>query len=250
MASHRHAGNTLNRKKEEAGGRMSGKADQDIMQLEEHAKQHAVAVKDVASDVMKPLVVGYTGETFCKRPVVLVKKEPGIFGTSGGRARLERFTLHNGIVNHCDIGSGGKPSPYWAVLDAASDLHDKFTKEQIVERAVKTLGEDTPDIRKACSFAWDVLKTHMRHKTKRDVGMSHMVDHVDGRHTMSIRGRRQDETLEFFMAGKEPVVRSKVSVKQRKVAVVAKVPASVEAEEPHPAEHERPLKTVVVKDPS
>ena len=80
--------------------------------------------------------------------------------------------------------------------------------------------------------------------------MSHMVDHVDGRHMMSMRGRRQDETLEFFMAGKEPVVRNKVSVKQRKVAVAPKVVEPVEADENHPAEHEKPLKTVIVKDPS
>ena len=220
------------------------------METVDETKLKPVDVKLVESEPMRPYVVGTTGEKFCGRLIVVVRKVGGIFGTkASNRERLERFTIHNGIINHCDIPLGGEPSPYWAILDAASDLKERFTKEQVIERAMTTLGNRGE--RKACSIAWDVLKTHIRHKSKRNVGMSHMIDHIEGRHLMSIRGRQAHETLAYFMGEQSSDTQvTKVENKPRKVvAKKDEVVAIVSQNEIGPGVGEEPLKTVVLQEP-
>lgn len=149
----------------------------------------------IESEAMRSYVLGMTGENYHGRPVVLVKLKEGMFGTNC-KSKIIKATLHNGILNQCAIRSGGA-TPYWAVLDAMSDLKKEFTKEQVVEKAVSTLKIEKSD--KACGIAFDVLKTHYSHPKKKDCAMSHVVDSTC-EDKMFIRGRSTEETQSYFDA--------------------------------------------------
>lgn len=157
----------------------------------------------IDGEVVPSLVDGSTGETYLGREVVVFRRPPGLFGTCKDRKENKRrLTLCRGIVNQCALMN--PPTPYWAVLDAMSELKDGFTKLQVVERAVVVVGEAK---RAACGFAWDVLRNHHRHARKRNEGMSHMIDVLpDGR--LAIRARCADETLQYFAAEAERRERS------------------------------------------
>ena len=152
---------------------------------------------EVAGDVL-----GYTGEEYRGRKVVAFRKHPEVFGgVPMRRAVTVRLTLHKGILNHMELRSGkGVPTPYWAVMDAASDLKSGFTTEQVLIRALGILGDDSR--LDACRIAWYVLKSHHTHPKERYRGMSYMVDEAaDG--TVGIRGRKAGEAV----VGGAPVAR-------------------------------------------
>jgi hypothetical protein len=147
----------------------------------------------IEGEIVKPLVMGSTGETYHGREVVVFKHTPGLFGTrKEGKERIHRFTLHNGLVNQCSLQD--TPTPYWAVLDSMIDCKANFARKDVIEKAVKIVGEDK---RKACEMAWDVLRNHQRHARKCNAGMAYMIDSISGG-KLSIRARSDYETLQYF----------------------------------------------------
>jgi hypothetical protein len=171
----------------------------------ERVELQAVDPGDIDSEPVRGDVLGYTGEMYCGRPVVLFLKRPEVFGCEPlKRESKVRLTLHNGILNHMEVGDLSRsPTPYWAVLDAASDLKSGFTVEQVLSRALTTVGDDNQ--LNACRICWYVLKSHQTHPKQRYRGMSFIFEEEksDGRKLMSIRGRRADETHEFFDEGRK-----------------------------------------------
>jgi len=153
---------------------------------------------EVGGKVMPPLVMGYAGKEYHGRKVVAVKRVAGIFGTKAGeRGGPQLCTLRDGIVNQCSMKE--PPTPYWAALDAASGLKSGFTREQVVDEAMKLLGKGVS--RKGVEIAWDVLKNHQYHPRKKDCGMGFVVDQPPGRSSlMSIRPRDEGETQTYFEA--------------------------------------------------
>ena len=192
----------------------------------DESKLVAVAAEEVESDVMRPDVLGKTGETYCGRTVVVVRRRPGVFGGTGRGERLKRYTLHKGVLNMSDFSFERPPTVYWAVLDAISEIKADFTKSDVVAMAVKTLsanGGEGSD--KAAGVAFDVLKTHTTHPTKRGSGMCHMVDEVpdkkrEGERVMRVRARRADETLSKVIAVKSAVESARSSGKPARTEVV------------------------------
>lgn len=145
---------------------------------------------EVAGDVL-----GYTGEEYRGRKVVAFRKHPEVFGgVPMKREAVVRLTLHKGILNHMELRAGQEvPTPYWAVMDAASELKGGFTTEEVLIRALAILGDDSK--LDACRIAWYVLKSHHTHPKERYRGMSYMVEEAgDGK--MGVRGRRAGEAVE------------------------------------------------------
>ena len=171
-----------------------------------------VEAGDISSTPVRGYVMGYTGEVYCGRPVIMFKKCPEVFGCIKlKRSNLVRLTLHNGIINHMEIGDMSRgPTPYWAVLDAVSELGSGFTTEQVLSRALIVVGDDSQ--LGACRVAWYVLKSHQTHPKQRDRGMSFIIEEVrdGGKKSLRIRGRTGDESHEFYEATREVKV-SKVS---------------------------------------
>jgi hypothetical protein len=172
-----------------------------------------VACEAIQGDILGMIPEGQGfSSVYCGRPVVLLALRPQLFGKevvlprNDGKVTTRRVTVHNGILNHCDLDEDA-PSPYWSVLDAMSDLQ-QFNKAMVVERACKLHGEKrlrskyptVESFAKACSIAYDVLKTHHWHQRKRHAGMSHMVHDCGSlnKGLSEIRGRLAHESLEFF----------------------------------------------------
>ena len=153
---------------------------------------------EVKGKVMPGLVMGAELVPVRGRKVIWVRRVPGIFGTrEGGRSNPQRCTLRDGFVNQCDMHD--PPTPYWAAFDAASGFKGEFTREQVVEEAVKALGKGAQP--KAVGIAWDVLKNHQHHPRKRDCGMGFVVDTLPGG-KMRLRPRDEAETQQYFEAQK------------------------------------------------
>jgi len=140
------------------------------------------------------------------RPIVVLVLRPQVFGREVVLARsVRRVTLHGGILNHCEMDE--HPSPYWAILDAMSDLK-KFNKAGAIKQAVKLHGAGRnkskyPTLASyaaAGNWAYDVLKTHQVHPRKCHAGMTHMVQDCGSadKGMSEIRGRRAHETFEYF----------------------------------------------------
>jgi hypothetical protein len=148
----------------------------------------------VECDTVRPMIKGRIHDTYRGREVVQFNLFSSVWGIpmKGSRARL--LTLHNGILNQCSLEE--PPTPYWSVLDAAIDLKSGFRKRDVIDLAVKVVGEDK---RRACEMAWDVLRNHHRHARKKTAGMSYMID-SDASGKLLIRGRGADETLAYFEA--------------------------------------------------
>jgi hypothetical protein len=145
-------------------------------------------------DVVSALVVGSTGQRYHEREVVVFRQTPGLFGTRAtGSERLRELTVCNGILNQCTLSE--PPTPYWAIVDAMSELKTGFTRTQAIDRAVVTVGEGK---RRACELCWDVLRNHHRHARKRDAGMAYMLDVMPGG-KLAIRAREVEETLQYFL---------------------------------------------------
>jgi hypothetical protein len=160
-----------------------------------------VPVDALDGDAVEGCVLGYTGEDYCGRKVILFKRKPGMFGIEGCSERVIKATLHKGIINMSSMKD--KPTPYWAVLDAASELGKEFTRQEVIDLAMRTLEAhgSTGEV-KACQVAWDVLKNHQNHPRKKTCGMPFMVDLL-GDKRMSVRGRNECETQQFFEARKQ-----------------------------------------------
>lgn len=144
-------------------------------------------------------MVGYTGEKFCDRPVVLFRQRPGVFGAASiRRPKLRRYTLHNGILNQCAAHADGRPGVYWSVLDAMSDMKSGFTRDDIVDKAVATLvkydGRFKSNAKKACVTAFYILKTHMAHPARSNMGFGFIVEKGADK-KLILRARREGETL-------------------------------------------------------
>ena len=144
-------------------------------------------------------VLGYTDTKFCERDVVAFRQEPNIFGsTSIKKSKVRQYTLNNGILNQCSLHVDGRPSVYWAVLDAMSTLKNSFTKDAVIEQAVATLvkfdGRFKKSARKACAAAFYILKTHTTHPARRTMGFGFIVEQVKSKH-FSIRARKEEEAV-------------------------------------------------------
>jgi len=151
----------------------------------------------IEGDVVPRCIEGSTGKTYWGREVVVFNHLPGLFGTRlDGRVRRRALTICNGIINQCSLDN--PPTPYWAVLDAMSELKVGFTRKLVIDRAVKTVGEVG---RRACELAWDVLRNHHRHARKCDAGLAYMLDAEGG--LLSIRARCEDETVQYFASQSE-----------------------------------------------
>ena len=159
------------------------------------SKERLVTCKSaMEGEVIPKVVVGSTGRTYRCREIVCCSFPPGLFGTrGGGHVRHTLCTLHNGLLNQCSI-KGNLPTPYWAILDAAIDLRRGFERKDVVDKAVRIVGEAK---RSAAEMAWDVLRNHHRHDRKKNSGMVYMIeDGNDGK--LLIRARDVGETLQYF----------------------------------------------------
>jgi hypothetical protein len=146
------------------------------------------------------------GEEYFGRRIVVVESLHGVFGEGVIKRKADkRYTIHNGHINQCDIREG-VPTPYWVVMDMMSD-QERFSKDSIIDASVerlKAIGSKEPrvSLRTSCKNAYNVLTTHNKHPSKIRSGMSHMCD-IDpstesGVRHMIMRGRRKDETVEYF----------------------------------------------------
>lgn len=171
---------------------------------------------EVAGQIVKGLI---RGRTYQNRRIAVVKMVPGIFGAGCVNKESTRyFTVHKGIINHSDIHKQGYPSPYWMVMDVMSDL-ETFTKISVVNESVKRLKEcgakdsdEALTLEERCSTAFNVLKTHHIHPSKKNSGLTYMCDTdpagTGDKKAIRIRGRRADETLEHFNSAKSDTKRS------------------------------------------
>ena len=162
-----------------------------------------VDVSEIRCEVLRPYVRQYLPETYCGRRVISFLQEPGVFGASSIKTpKLRKYTLVNGIINQCEIHSDGHPGPYWAVLDAMSDLQ-YFNKEEVVQKAVDTLvdyeGRFKGNAHKGCLSAFYILKTHMTHPARKKMGFGFIVEGLDkdADKEYMIRERRAHETSAF-----------------------------------------------------
>lgn len=142
-------------------------------------------------------IMGYTGEKFCDRPVVLFRQRPGVFGAASvKKPKIRRYSLHNGILNQCSVHGDGRPGVYWAVLDAMSDVKNGFTRDEIIDKAVATLvkydGRFNSDAKKACATAFYILKTHTSHPARSNMGFGFVVEKGKDK-KLILRARRADE---------------------------------------------------------
>lgn len=161
----------------------------------------------VDGEIVPNLIISKTDEVYNNREIVVFKQVTGLFGTrKEGKERIRKLTIHNGVLNQCALTN--PPTPYWAVLDAASDLKNNFTKNQVIELAVKNMKQagSLKDNVKACEMAWDVLRNHHRHARKCNAGMAYMIESNNGK--LMIRARCPDETIQYFSSEKE---RKKIS---------------------------------------
>ena len=159
----------------------------------ERAPAAGTCLSSVDGEIVGPLIVGTTGERYHGREVVVFRQVPGLYGTrEGGREVVRRLTLNKGLLNQCALVE--PPSPSWAVIDAACELREGFTRQDVLNEAVKVVGEGK---REACLFAWDILRNHQRHERKRDAGMSVMFDALPGGKT-KVRARTAEETKQYF----------------------------------------------------
>jgi hypothetical protein len=182
-------------------------------QAEELRKTLKSCTESIDSSAVRGDVLGMDPDgKYRARNRVMLFLRPGVFGAEVVVApSVRQVTLHKGILNHCNIDEA--PSPYWATLDAMSDL-ERFTKVEALERAVELHGKDrdkaayptTEKFMAACSIAYDVLKTHHVHPRKCYAGMSHMVVNCGSgpnKGKAEIRGRKSHETLEFYREHRE-----------------------------------------------
>ena len=158
-------------------------------------------VGEIDCEVIAKDVIGWTGETYCNRGVVSVLRRPEVFGgVPLKNEAIVNLTLHNGILNHMGIRPDRSPTPYWAVMDAMSDMKGGFTMEQVVSRAMVIMGDDSK--MSACKTAWYVLKSHQTHPKERDRGMAFIVETLSPGH-FSLRARKEDETQAKFDKDRE-----------------------------------------------
>ncbi|MFA6661420.1 MAG: hypothetical protein WCS56_00135 [Bacilli bacterium] len=164
----------------------------------------------IDGEVIPPLIEGRLEDIYYNREVVVFRHVPGLFGTRpSGSTRFRRLTINNGILNQCAMQK--KATPYWAVMDSMSELKTNFTRKQVIDLAVKLIGEEK---RTACGMAWDVLRNHHKHARKCQAGMGYMVDSLSGGR-LSIRARCPDETLQYFA---EELERSKSAMAMLEMA--------------------------------
>lgn len=196
-----------------------------------------LAAGDLDSVLAGKDVICFTGAEYLGRPVVRAVRNPGRFGAPGLRRTGEvELTVHRGILNHMGIRPGRRCTPYWAVMDAMSDLKDGFTMEQVVTKAMAVMGDDST--LSACRTAWYVLKSHQTHPKESYRGMSFIVEEVEpGK--FSCRARREDEMQQVFdryLEGKRadraarasaPPVGKKVSVEKEPVVLATHVVGEV-----------------------
>ena len=191
----------------------------------ETQKLEPLAEGDCVCSAVRDDALGYTGDSFCGRRIILFRKRQGVFGGTAKGERLRRYTLHNGIPNMSDL-RGDKPTVYWAVLDAMIDMKAGFTKPEVVAAATKTMSSVSKASwsEKAAGIAFDVLKTHETHPTKRGSGMCHHVDDTTddrgGETVMTLRPRRADETMAKFQRDRKSLADAKASGGPAKVEVV------------------------------
>lgn len=209
----------------EDAGEKEPKVDQEVLQTKKVSKapkakviQKAKVLEkwewelipqgDIKSEPARKMVVGYVpGKTYLGRRIIYMKLIPGLFGEGVVlRDTLKMFTICEGIINHTDIRMDEPPTTYWATMDAMSEL-GSFTKTQVVELATKRMIEagcrdNKMKISSGCGIAFDVLKTHQNHPTKKKSGMTHICEEglkdSSGQKVINIRGRTAEETLEYF----------------------------------------------------
>jgi hypothetical protein len=177
---------------------------------------------DLDCGIISRDVKGWTGRQYMGRGTVLVERRPERFGApSLKREAVVELTLHNGILNHMGIRPDRRPTPYWAVMDAMSDMKDGFTMEQVVSRAMMTLGDEgeAETLMEACRTAWYVLKSHQTHPKERYRGMSFIVETM-APGLFRVRARSTGETQEVFDRAREKRVASRKTSKSEKAVGV------------------------------
>ena len=169
----------------------------------------------VEGDVIPGLILGVLDRKYRGYELVSCTIPSGLFGTKSKRARRLICTLKNGLINQCSI-RGNVPTPYFAVLQAAIDLKQGFTRQTVINLAVHIVGEGK---RKACSLAWDVIRNHQRHLRKKEAGMTYIIQTGnDGK--LMIRARDISETVQYFEAqpGRRKEARTIVAAQVAEVA--------------------------------
>jgi hypothetical protein len=150
-----------------------------------------VPSEDCQCEEIREGLLGYTGETYRDRRVVLACLRPQLFGGGDDKSvYYALLTLHNGILNEFTMGKDDKSLNYhWLFLDAMSDM-GTFTRTQLFERVEKQAG---PDAKKtALNPAYAVTKGHHTMKKRQDRGMAYIVETVGeegGELKFRIRGR-------------------------------------------------------------
>ena len=147
----------------------------------------------IEGDVVPKLILGVLDRKYRGYELVECSIPPNLFGTKSGRTRRLICTLKNGLINQCSI-RGNVPTPYFAVLQAAIDLKQGFKRSDVIDAAVRIVGEGK---RKACELSWSVLRNHQRHDRKKNAGGTYIIENGnDGK--LLIRARDGAETMQYF----------------------------------------------------
>ena len=171
----------------------------------------------VEGDVIPGLILGVLDRKYRGYELVSCTIPPNLFGTKSKRARRLICTLKNGLINQCSI-RGNVPTPYFAVLQAAIDLKQGFKRQDIINMAVRIVGEGK---RKACELSWDVLRNHHRHARKCEAGMVFMIQEDNKeKGKLMIRARDISESVQYFKAqpGRRKEARAIVAAQVAEVA--------------------------------
>ena len=164
------------------------------------AKNHEVLTKctaPVEGDVIPGLILGVLDRKYRGYELVECSIPPNLFGTKSGRTRRLICTLKNGLINQCSI-RGNVPTPYFAVLQSAIDLKQGFKRTDVVDAAVRIVGESK---RRAVEMAWDVTKNHHRHARRKDAAGTYIIQD-DNHGKLMIRARDASETVQYFASQK------------------------------------------------
>jgi hypothetical protein len=202
--------------------------------VEDRAALKPIDKSTLLCEAARDMVLGLLDETYLGRSIVMIEINPTVFvDEESTRRTIRKYTVHNGIINHSDIRQGELPTTYWVTMDAMSHL-GTFTKDDVINLAFDRMVKagwapgkdyDTEELlKKACGIAFDVLKTHHSHPTKKKSCMTHMCEELmhgkKGKKAFKIRGRKTHETLSHFEKTKAELVNAEVDGKPLKTVTV------------------------------
>ena len=178
-------------------------------QLEGLKEQLQPLDQDVKCEVVASDVLGYTGDTYKSRKIVVYVQRPRIFGEEVvDKMSIRLCTIHKGVLN---LGAmRDEPTSAWMALDMMSEL-GKFTRDDVLKKVSEVHGVKGQEL-KDVEYRYNELKNHHLDTSKRYLGMVHMVEDLN---TLEgggciLRGRQAYETLEYFLERESKLKGAKV----------------------------------------